>query len=249
MLLFLYMLAAATVVCLVSLVGGFTLFVKPALLQRIIQWQVALAVGVLLGDAFLHLIPDAIARIGDLHTVLALTLVGILLFFLVEKGVRGHHSHRVDAHPVQPLAKMNLAGDAIHNFLDGILIAGSFSISPLLGITTTAAIVAHEIPQELGDVGVLIHGGYSPRRAILVNFLCALTCIAGVVFTFALGAWSDVGFMYLLPIAAGGFIYIAVSDFIPSLHTMSESSSHWIPQIASIVIGVGSMQGILFLEM
>jgi zinc and cadmium transporter len=142
---------------------------------------------------------------------------------------------------------MNLIGDAVHNFVDGVLIAGSFIADPWLGMTTTAAILVHELPQEIGDVGALIHGGYAPRQAILWNFVCSLTVLAGVLFTLLLGQWAEASLVFLLPIAAGGFIYITASDFIPSLH---DGSAHCSPlgQTLTFAAGIGCMQGIVMME-
>ena len=131
--------------------------------------------GVLLGDAFIHLIPDAVNRHGSVAEVCLMTLVGIFCFFVLEKIVRWRHDHRLDfadqPDDIRPMAKMNLVGDAIHNFVDGILIGVSFLVDPAIGVTTTFAIIAHEIPQEIGDVGALVYGGYSPKQAVLFNFL------------------------------------------------------------------------------
>ena len=217
---------AALIVSLVSLIGAFALFIKEKTLKNSLQFLMSLAVGVLLGDAFLHLIPDAITRIGDMHSVLVVTVGGILLFFFLEKIIRWKHQFYAPVlHSItkpQPMAKMNLVGDAVHNFIDGTLIAGSFMASPALGVTTTLAIIIHEIPQEVGDIGALIHGGYSPKQAVWYNFLCSLTCVAGVVAVLLLGSFMALPVNYLLPIAAGGFIYIASTDLIPELHNTSK---------------------------
>ena len=246
-----YALSAGLTVSLVSFSGVFVLWMKPERLTAMVPYLVALAVGVLLGDAFIHLIPDAVARHGSVSTVCMTTLIGVLVFFLLEKVVRWRHDHRLtcDASPgdVRPLARMNLIGDAVHNFVDGILIAGSFLVDPVLGFTTTFAIVAHEIPQELGDVGALVYGGYAPRRAVLYNFYCSLTVVAGVLFTLALGQMAESSLILLLPIAAGGFIYIAASDLIPALHERSTLPS-LVGQTTTFGLGIGFMQGIVVFE-
>jgi zinc and cadmium transporter len=175
----------------------------------------------------------------------------VFLFFLLEKVVRWRHDHHMVFETVpgdiRPLARMNLIGDAVHNFVDGILIAGSFLVDPVLGFTTTFAIIAHEIPQELGDVGALVYGGYAPRQAVLYNFYCSLTVVAGVVFTLALGQVAESSLILLLPIAAGGFIYIAASDLIPVLHEHSTLPS-LVGQTATFSLGIGFMQGIVIFE-
>lgn len=245
-------LGAGLTVSLVSFSGLFVLWLKPERLAAMVPYLVALAVGVLLGDAFIHLIPDAVARHGSVSTVCMSTLAGVFVFFILEKVVRWRHHHDHTAFTatpsdILPLARMNLIGDAVHNFVDGILIAGSFLVDPVLGFTTTVAIVAHEIPQELGDVGALVYGGYAPRQAVLYNFYCSLTVISGVLFTLALGQVAESSLILLLPIAAGGFIYIAASDLIPALHERSTLTS-LVGQATTFGLGIGFMQGIVVFE-
>lgn len=244
-------LGSAFLVSLCSISGVFALWVKPATLTPIIPYLVALAVGVLLGDAFIHLIPDAVQRQGEVAPVCLMTLGGMFLFFVLEKIVRWRHDHRLDfaiqAVDIRPMAKMNLVGDAVHNFVDGILIGGSYLIDPTIGLTTTFAIIAHEIPQEIGDVGALLYGGFSPFKAMLFNFLCSLTVILGVCFTLLLNAYAEASLVFLLPIAAGGFIYIAASDMIPALHEHS-TLSHVMGQTLIFALGVGFMQAVVIVE-
>jgi zinc and cadmium transporter len=244
-------IAACLAVSLCSLSSVFALWIKPDTLKWVVPYLVALAVGVLLGDAFIHLIPDAIQRHGAVSDVCLTVLIGIFGFFVLEKGVRWRHDHNVDCRPtadhILPLAKMNLIGDGIHNFVDGILIAGSFLSDPVMGLTTTLAIVAHEIPQELGDVGALLRGGFTPRQAVLFNFYCSLTVLPGAIFTLLLSQVAESSLIVLLPIAAGGFIYIAASDLIPVLHERS-SLTHLGGQSISFAVGIGFMQFIVFFE-
>jgi zinc and cadmium transporter len=237
-------------VALVAFSGAFVLWLSPRRLQRLVPALVALAVGVLLGDAFIHLIPDAISRHGNASEVCLAVLAGLFLFFVLEKLVRWRHDHTPAEGPgaatVQPMARMNLIGDAVHNFIDGILIAGSFWIDPLIGATTTLAIIAHEIPQEIGDVGALIHGGYRPGQAIRYNFYCSLTVLGGIGVTLFLGHLAEASLTLLLPVAAGGFIYIAASDFIPALHERAADTG-W-GQVLTFAAGVGFMQSVVVFE-
>ncbi len=246
-----YSILCSVLVSIVSLVGIFALFINQEKLKGSLQFLVSLAVGVLLGDAFLHLIPDAIKRTGNVEMVLLVTIIGILLFFFLEKVVRWQHQHETfdlkNIPKTKPLARMNLIGDAVHNFIDGTLIGGSFLISPALGITTTIAIIIHEIPQEIGDIGALVYGGYTPKKAVLYNFLCSLTCILGAVVILIFGSIVELPVIYMLPIAAGGFIYIASSDFIPELHNKS-AFTHQMVQGLMISIGVASMLAITIVE-
>lgn len=243
-------LAAAVLVALVSLCGGAVLWVRESVLRAIVPMLVAMAVGVLLGDAFLHLIPEAAEQLGSV-AVGVFTMVGFVLFFAIEKGVRWQHRHEIytpnSTTVIAPMARMNLVGDAVHNFLDGILIASSFSVDPVLGWATTAAIVMHEIPQELGDIGALLCGGYTPKRALLLNFLCSLTAIFGVVTTLLLGQVVENLHIYMLPVAAGGFIYIAASDFLPALHR-GETLRASMAQVGVVSFGMLLMYGVVVFE-
>jgi zinc and cadmium transporter len=238
-------IGASFLVSFTSMSGMFALWVEAEQLKRIIPYLVALAVGVLLGDAFIHLIPDAVNRQGSVSTVCLLTLAGVFIFFILEKMVRWRHDHHIDisnqTKPIKPIAKMNLMGDAIHNFVDGILIAGSFLVDPALGFTTTLAIIAHEIPQEIGD------GGYPFAKAVLYNFYCSLTVVVGAVFTLFFSQVAESSLVFLLPIAAGGFIYIAATDMIPALHEHS-TLPHLFGQTAIFAFGIGFMQSMIILE-
>lgn len=246
-----FTLIGSTLVGAVALVGGFALLIKPAILQRIVPLLISLSVGVLLGDAFLHLLPDAIDRTQNLQAVMLGTLGGIFLFFMLEKAIRWRHSHEVypsqEQPAIRPLARMNLIGDAVHNFIDGTLIAGSFMVSPAVGVATTIAVIIHEIPQEIGDVGALVYGGLPIRRAIWYNFLCALTCNLGAVATLVLGSWFEREMVYLLPVAAGGFIYIAACDLIPELHRQPAARQN-LAQGVFIGMGMAAMLLIVVFE-
>jgi len=244
-------IAACLAVSLCSLSSALALWLPAERLKQIVPFLVALAVGVLLGDAFIHLIPDATARQGSVSDVCLMVLIGVFGFFVMEKLVRWRHDHTVDTQAktgeILPLAKMNLIGDAIHNFVDGVLIAGSFLADPVVGLTTTLAIIAHEVPQELGDVGALLRGGYTPRQAVLYNFYCSLTVVPGALFTLLLGQVAESSLIVLLPIAAGGFIYIAASDLIPVLHERS-TLPHLGGQAISFALGIACMQGVVLFE-
>ncbi|MCU0354428.1 MAG: ZIP family metal transporter [Cytophagales bacterium] len=251
MTIWIYSLSSSLLVSIVALVGGFALFIKTTTLQRLVPLLVSLSVGVLLGDAFLHLLPDAIQRTQNLLAVMLSVLGGIFLFFLLEKVIRWRHQHEIypsqETREIRPLARMNLIGDAMHNFIDGTLIAGSFMVSPAAGVATTIAVIVHEIPQEIGDVGTLIYSGMSVKKAIWYNFLCALSCVAGAVAMLLLGTWLDGGVVYLLPVAAGGFIYIAACDLIPELHRQP-AFRHNLAQGVFIGAGIAAMLLIVWFE-
>ena len=189
---------------------------------------VSFATGALLGAAFLGLIPHALDIIGEggTHAVGLALLLGILSFFLLEKFVLWRHCHddpcemHSPSHAARDAASASLilAGDAFHNVLDGVLVAAAFMTDPRLGVVTAAAVFAHEIPQEVGDLGILLHGGLSRRRALTLNLLASLTSVlGGVAAYFALGAALHL-LPYALAVAASSFIYVAVADLIPGLH-------------------------------
>lgn len=220
-------LLATALVSLVSL-AGLVVLVSERLVKKIILWLVAFSAGTMLGAAFLHLIPEALNSLA-VTPVFIFVIVGFLLFYLVERLLHWRHCHKFagecEAHGPHTFAYMNLFGDAIHNFMDGLLIAASFVVSPVLGWTTSWAIASHELPQELGHFGVLLHGGMTRRRAAWLNFLTALTAIGGVI----VGYWLSFvqGLMPpLLAITAGGFFYISAVDLVPEVHQKTGGQLH-----------------------
>ena len=209
-------LGATGIVSLASVLGIVTLALKGKLLKKILLLMVAFSAGALMGGAFLHLIPEA-AEGAEGLSVFLYVIMGFSLFFIIERVLHWRHCHegKCDVHT---FTYMNLIGDSIHNFIDGLVIAASFVASVPLGISTTFAILAHEIPQEVGDFGVLIYGGFTKAKALLFNFLTALTAILGAFIGYFLADISGQFTVLLIPFAAGGFIYIAASDLVPELH-------------------------------
>ena len=244
---YIYAFASVIAVSLISLAGVFSLALKEEVLRKYIFLFISLAVGALLGDAFIHLIPEAM---NELSEVLAGILVtaGILIFFVLEQFLHWHH-HGEDKgdSQIHPVGKLVLFSDGIHNLIDGIIIGASFLVSIPLGLATTLAVILHEIPQEIGDFAVLLNSGYTKKRALWLNFLSALLSIVGVIIALVVGEMVQTFNMWLLPIAAGGFIYIAVADLIPELHKTKETKNS-ILQIVSIIAGVLAMVTLTFLE-
>lgn len=213
---------ATFIVSLVSLIGIFFVGMKQDTLTKVIKYLVSFAVGGLLGGAFFHLLPESMES-GE-RSMFVYVLSGIIIFFLIEKFLHWRHCHKgyCDAHT---FTYLNLIGDGIHNFIDGMIIAASFVADMRLGVVTTLAVAAHEIPQEIGDFGILVYGGFSKAKALLFNLLSALTAMAGAViayFSFNQIVWLE-GF--LIPFTAGGFLYIALVDLIPELHKEAGKSS------------------------
>lgn len=249
-------LASVGVVSAISLVGLWLLTTERARMHRLVRLLVSLAVGTLLGDSFIHLLPEAFARtpINTLGSSL-LVLAGMLLFFMVGKLSRHHRQGPPQPQPAggsttarPELVMVNLIGDSIHNFMDGALIAASYLSSPTLGVSTTLAVICHELPQELGDLGVLLHAGLGVRRAVALNLASAGTAVAGAVTTLLAGEAagrqvSDV----LVPLAAGGFVYLAAAELMPELQR-DRSSRALAAQLLWMMVGIGLMAALALLE-
>ena len=212
---FILILASTFLVSAISIIGILFLVLRKKLLDKISLMLVSFASGSLLGGAFLHLIPEALSPYDE--SVFIVILVGIFVFFLLEKSL-WKHCHEKEC-PVHPFAYLNLFGDGLHNFIDGLIIAASFLVSIPLGTAATLAVISHEVPQEIGDFGILVYGGLSKNKALFYNFLTAITALVGATFMYVLYVFSPFipNMAYLLAFAAGSFIYIATTDLIPGL--------------------------------
>ncbi|MDO8509057.1 MAG: ZIP family metal transporter [Nanoarchaeota archaeon] len=242
-------LLSVFLVSLISFIGIFTLSINSKKLKKTLIYLISFSAGALLGDAFIHLLPEIIEANNFTINTSLLILLGIIIFFVLEKFIHWEHCHgniTQDNH-VHPFAYMNLVGDALHNFIDGSIIAASYFISVPVGIATTIAVCLHEIPQEIGDFGVLIHGGFTKAKALAINFLSAITALLGALITILAGKAIENIELLLIPIAAGGFIYIAGSDLIPELHKETKISKSLI-QLISLILGVLVMLSLLLLE-
>lgn len=228
-------------ISLLSLVGVFTLGMREELLNRLITYLVGLSAGALLGGAFIHLIPETAEMGFGLEASLAV-LAGIVTFFLVEKLIHWHHCHKSHREKNLPLTftYMILIGDAVHNVFDGVIIAGSYLVSIPLGIATTLAVALHEIPQEIGDFGVLIYGGFGKRKALAFNFLSALTAFLGAAAALWLSGFIAGIEAFILPFTAGGFIYIATADLFPELRKEVSLGKAFL-QLLAFFAGLGVM--------
>ena len=226
----LYIIVVTFAIALIAFIGIFTLVLKEKLLNKILLILVSLSAGALMGGAFLHLIPEAVEKSQGLDIFL-FVLVGFILFFVIEKVLHWRHCHKGKC-DVHTFHYMNLVGDTIHNFIDGLILAASFVTSVELGLTTTIAIAAHEIPQEIGDFGVLIYGGFKKKKAIVLNFVVALTIVMGGLIGYFISKSVESAVTFLLPFAAGGFLYIAASDLIPEIR----KEENTIKSMATIII-------------
>ncbi len=220
----LLIVASSFLISLIAFIGIVSLAVKEKVLDKILLCLVGFAAGALMGGAFLHLLPETVEKSTNMNVFLALSL-GFFLFFLLEKLLWRHcHKGKCEIHP---FAYINLVGDGVHNFIDGLVLAASFLSSVELGIVTFLAVASHEIPQEIGDFGVLVYGGMKKSRALILNFITALSVIGGGIIGYYLSSIVGESIIYLLPFTAGGFIYIAASDLIPELHKEVDSRRSW----------------------
>jgi len=244
----LYTLASVFLVSIVSLIGIVTVFFGEKKLNNVLRLFVSFSVGALLGDAFIHLIPEAFDRGGV--SVSFSILAGIITFFILERLIQWHHCHEVGCEEHgHALPYVILTGDGLHNFIDGIIIGASYLVSIPVGVATTLAVIFHEIPQEIGDFGTLLYGGFSKAKALLWNFLSALTSVAGAVMVLLVSSQFESVTKILVPFAAGGFIYIATADMIPELHKhRAHKFSETFIQVFFFVLGIAIMYGLLFLE-
>lgn len=232
---FFSILVSVTAVSCMSLIGAITLGIQRKKLERYILLLVAFAAGTLIGGAFLHLLPESFEAL-DPASVSYLMLTSFAIFFLLERIVHWHHCH-TDNCEVHSFGAMSLLGDGLHNFLDGLAIAAAYTVSFEVGIATTLAVIMHEIPQELSDFMVLLKAGYTVKSALLWNFVSAAIAILGGLVGYFLTGYSSQFAMYLLPLAAGGFLYVGATDLLPELQkdtTAKASLKHIVPFLAGL---------------
>jgi len=231
-------LASVTAVSLIAFIGVIFIGLKEDKLKRLTTILVGFASGTLLGGAFLHLLPESLTPENDQMTVLWYVIIGIVSFFALEKFLYWRHCHEKEC-PTHTFVYLNLVGDGIHNFIDGMVIAATFMIGFELGLATTLAVIFHEVPQEIGDFGVLVYGGLNKKKALIYNFISAVTAILGALATYFLAYLRSIEAL-LVPFAAGGFIYIAATDLMPELHKKSHAGES-IAQLFVILLGIGLM--------
>jgi|SRR3990167_8488787 len=253
-----FALISVLIVSAVSLIGVFALSLKDQWLHRILFLLISLSAGALFGDALLHLLPESFELLGNPSLAALITLGGIMVFFAFEKFLHWHHFHsaaeidlREGSDPthqhVKPVGHLVIASDGIHNFIDGVIIGASYLVSVEIGIATTIAIILHEIPQEIGDFGVLLHAGFSKGKALLVNFLSALSAIVGTALALFVGVTNEWFLGAMVALGAGSFLYIAGSDLIPELHKTT-TARRSLAQFVAMLIGVGIMTLLLLAD-
>lgn len=236
--LYVHIFGSVLLVSLLSLAGVAFLAMQEQKLRKMLLYLVSFSTGAILAAVFLHLIPEMISTCSDLERAMFFVLVGLILSFVIERFIHWHHCHTLECEKhIHPAGPMLLIGDALHNLVDGILIATSYSVSIPLGITTTFAVILHELPQEIGDFAVLLHCGYSKGKALLFNFLSALTAVLGALLFFVIEHQVHNVEAILLPIATGNFLYIATADLIPQLHKETKISKSLI-QFIWLIAGI-----------
>ncbi|MAZ41153.1 ZIP family metal transporter [bacterium] len=251
-----YALISVIAVSAVSLIGVITVSFSQKHLHSIVLLLVALAVGAFLGDAFIHLIPEAFEESTNTTLTSLLIVGGMLFFFVLEKGLHWHHHAHIndpcldddcEPHTTKPLGQIVLISDSIHNLIDGIIIGISYFISVEVGIATTIAVLLHEVPQEMGDFGILLHAGYTKRKALLYNLLSALFAVVGVLIVIVAQDFAEQIAGFVVPIIAGIFIYIASADLVPELHK-EKRGLRTVFEVGAVIVGVFLMYLLLFLE-
>jgi zinc and cadmium transporter len=228
-------------VSLLSLIGIAFVSLSESRLRQLIFVMVSLAVGSLFGDAFIHLLPESFERLASKLQTSVLVLGGIFAFFVLEKFLLWRHQHVLESeHSIRPVGYMNLLADGAHNFIDGVIIGASYVVSFHVGVATTLAVIFHEIPHELGNFFVLLYAGFAKKKALFFNFLSAVFAILGTVISLLVGTRVADFAGVMLPLAAGGFIYIAGSDLVPELNKESTPGKSLV-QMLAIGVGVGLM--------
>lgn len=234
-------LVSVLIISAVSFAGAATIALNTRRQQQVIFLMVSLAVGAMFGDAFIHLLPEAFRTSDGGPAVPVAILAGLLAFFLLEKFLLWRHEHVPHyGDCIRPVGYVNVVAEGLHNFIDGLLIGASYLVSIPVGLATTIAVLLHEIPQEMGNVGVLLHAGFGKTRALSMNFLSASLAVVGAIVALIIGAWVTQLPLILLPFTAGGFIYIAGSDLVPELHKEREPIKS-LQQMVAIGVGVGLM--------
>lgn len=239
-----YILITTFFISLISFVGALTLFLKERILDKILLLLVSFSAGALIGGAFLHLMPEVITEIGNdeksLFEIFLFFIAGFCIFFILEQFIKWHHHHSTKHPDIMPFSYLILISDGLHNFIDGLVIAGSFIAGPAMGLATSLAVILHEIPQEIGDFAVLIYGGMKKNKALFLNFLSATIAIMGGIFGYLVFKGLGNNILFLLPLTAGGFVYIAASDLIPRIKEEEHSKKSAIHFIL-FLIGIGMM--------
>lgn len=244
---FLYMIVSVAVVSVLSLVGISLFSLSHKAFHGIVSVLVALAVGALFGDAFLHLLSEAYADQARASQTSLLVMAGILLFFVLENFLHWRHQHSDEHQAIEPYGYLNILADMTHNTIDGLIIGASYLVGVKVGLATSLAVMLHEIPHEFSNFGILVKSGFTKKRALFLNFLTGLAATAGGLLAWWIGGTTHDFVRLLMPLTAGGFIYIAGSDLVPQLHKdVKTFRALW--QFLAILAGGGLMLLLKVLE-
>jgi zinc and cadmium transporter len=237
----LYALSSTIIVSLISLSGVLLLSIKARQLHRILVWLMCFSAGAMLGNAFFHLLPESYTSIHPAHITAWLAIGGYFIFFVMERLIHSHHSEDKDhLQKIKSFGYLSLYADSLHNLTDGILIGAAWMFNAEVGLATTIAVILHEIPQEIGDFGILLKAGFSRSKALFYNFISASTAIFGTLITLLLGKNLQHFSEYILPVAAGGFIYLATSSLFPEILKETNKKNFWI-HLIFLTLGLGLM--------
>jgi len=242
-----YSLLSVIVISLLSLVGIAFFKIKQKKLEKVLIYFVSFSTGAFFGDIFFHLLPELVESNGFSTGIGFSVIIGILTSFVLEKFIHWRHCHSDPKTHAHPFALMSLVGDFLHNFIDGLIISASFLVNVSAGFATSIAVMFHELPQELGDFAVLLHGGFTKKRALKYNFLTSLSSVLGVLVTFIIGSKVANLSSYLIPFAIGNFLYIAGSDLIPELHKQTNPKQSFY-QTLLLISGILVMFSLTLLE-
>jgi zinc and cadmium transporter len=233
------------IMLLIALSGGALLAVRGSIARAAVVPLVAFAAGSLIGSALLHMLPSALEMLAGSVDAWLFAIAGFSTFFALEQLLHWHRHHGGQHPDRQPMTYLILIGDALHNFIDGVAVAGAFLIDVRLGIATTLATAAHELPQELGDMAVLLHGGWSRRRALLFNVLSSLTFLAGGLLTYAVS--TELSMPHIVAFAAGTFLYLGGTDLVPEINKLGSAREN-LASLTMFLLGIGAMYSALRLE-
>lgn len=232
---FIWAIGASIAVSLISLIGILSLLFNEGWLKKILIILIGFSAGGLIGGAFLHLLPEALEQ-SDSQVIFYYLIFGFISFFVLEKYLHWRHCHE-GVCDIHAFTYLNLIGDGVHNFTDGLAIGASFMVNIHFGIVTSLVIILHEIPQEIGDFGVLVYGGFSKFKALYCNFICALSCVLGTIAGYGVSTHIKNFSLFLLPFTAGGFIYIAACDLVPELHKQEDLKKS-APSMCAFLCGI-----------
>jgi zinc and cadmium transporter len=239
---FIWILLATVFISALSFLGALVLVLKERILNKILPWLVAFSAGALIGSAFLHLIPEAMKEAGigesSIFKIFIYLILGFCTFFILEEFIGWHHHHETKHPEIASFSYLILFSDGLHNFIDGLIIAGSFLADFQIGLITSLAVISHEIPKEIGNFAVLIYGGFNKIKALFLNFISALAAILGGIIGFFILEKIGGGILFLLPFTAGSFIYIAASDLIPQIKQEGKSVINFLTFLLGIIIMV-----------